>query len=140
MVGASVGFYWQNISFLMLVLFLLGIQAAFFGPLKYSILPELLKKEDLAMGNDLTSAATFIAILIGTMMGGIFIMYPHGPTIISVLMFLLALFGWMSAWWVPKTAHIDPKQIINFHIFYEIRSLLKYAQVCEFITLRCLYH
>lgn len=127
MLGAAVGFYWQNMTFLMLILFLLGIQAAFFGPLKYAILPELLKKEDLLIGNGLTGAATFIAILLGTIIGGILIMHSQGPMIISTIIILLALLGWLSACFIPKTEHIDLKQSLNIAIFQEMKSLLKYA-------------
>lgn len=128
MLCAAIGFYWQNMTFLMLVLFLLGIQAAFFGPLKYSILPELLKKDDLLTGNGLTGAATFVAILIGTILGGILIMRDRGPAIISGIIILLALLGWLSAWFVPKTAHTDPDQSFNNHLFQEMGKLLRYAQ------------
>lgn len=127
MLCAAIGFFWQNITFLMLILFLLGIQAAFFGPLKYSILPELLKKDDLLIGNGLTGAATFVAILIGTILGGVLIMHAQGPAIISGIIILLALLGWLSACLVPKTTHTNAEQPFNKHLFQETGKLLRFA-------------
>ena len=67
---AAVGFYLQNINFLLFVLFLMGTQSSFFGPLKYGILPQLLRKNELIGGNALIETGTFLAILVGTMYGG----------------------------------------------------------------------
>ena len=55
---AAFGFYWGNIYFLMFVLFLMGTQSSFFGPLKYSIIPELVSKDNLIGANGLVEAAT----------------------------------------------------------------------------------
>ena len=66
MVMACFGFYLSNTWFLILVLFLMGTQSSFFGPLKYGILPNHLKEGELLAGNALIEAGTFLAILIGT--------------------------------------------------------------------------
>nr|NIS42615.1 acyl-[ACP]--phospholipid O-acyltransferase [Desulfuromonadales bacterium] len=77
MVLAAVGFLLAptyetlKVYALMAVLFLMGTQSAFFGPLKYSILPDHLREEELVGGNGLVEAATFVAILIGTIAGGL---------------------------------------------------------------------
>ena len=66
------------IFFELAVLFLLGVQATFFGPVKYGILPDLLATEDLMTGNALIEAGTFLAILLGTIAGGLLIVAPSG--------------------------------------------------------------
>ena len=55
------------------VLFLMGTQSAFFGPLKYSILPDHLRENELVAGNALIETGTFLAILLGTIFGGMMI-------------------------------------------------------------------
>ena len=59
------------------LLFVMGIQAAFFGPIKYAILPDLLMPEELLLGNALVEAGTFLAILFGTI-AGMLIATGHG--------------------------------------------------------------
>ena len=73
MLLASLGFYLHSVSLLMLVLFFMGMHSTFFGPIKYAILPDLLEKNQLIAGNALVEASTFIAILIGTTLGGLVI-------------------------------------------------------------------
>ena len=123
MIAAALGFYWQNIPFLMTVLFFLGTIDAFFGPLKYAILPELIDETNLLSGNALTSAGTFIAILIGTLLGTTLILKAHGQIILSGMLILLGGLGCVSAWLNPKTKHSNCLQEVNFKIFQEIRAL-----------------
>jgi len=73
MLVAALGFMLQNVWLLMTILFFLGVQVAFFGPLKYGILPFHLKEEELISGNALIEAGTFFAILLGNILGAIFI-------------------------------------------------------------------
>ena len=78
-----VGFVLQNIYLLMFIMFMLGVQSTLFGPLKYSILPSHLEKDELIAGNGLVEMGTFIAILTGNILGGILVMMPHGLVMIS---------------------------------------------------------
>ncbi|MCB1763934.1 MAG: MFS transporter, partial [Gammaproteobacteria bacterium] len=95
MLGAALGFYLQSLGFLFFALFLMGAQSAFFGPLKYGILPDHLPGDELISGNALIQAATFLAILLGTLAGGLLIMATGGPEIISLALVLIALAGWL---------------------------------------------
>jgi len=63
---ATLGLWLDHIPLLLLVLFLLGLQSTIFGPIKYGILPQILKKEELVGGNALIEMGTFVAILAGT--------------------------------------------------------------------------
>jgi len=69
---ASVGFYLGNTHFLLGVLFCLGVQATFFGPIKYALLPQHLHDDELILGNAYIEAGTFLAILMGTLLGGVY--------------------------------------------------------------------
>src|SRR5262249_23679611 len=71
-----------SVAFEMTVLLLLGIQATFFGPVKYAILPELLGSDDLMNGNALIEAGTFLAILLGTIAGGLLIDTTYGTLVV----------------------------------------------------------
>lgn len=73
MVVGALGFYLGSIETLLSTLFFMGLQSTFFGPIKYSILPELLKEDELVKGNALVASGTFISILLGTILGGAFI-------------------------------------------------------------------
>ena len=75
---AAAGLAMQSVGFLLGVLFLLGLQATLFGPVKYAILPQHLREEELVGGNALVEAATFLAILLGTMLGGWLVAQPGG--------------------------------------------------------------
>ena len=68
---AAAGFYLQSLTVLMIGLFLLGLHSTLFGPVKYAILPQHLHNDELVGGNALIEAGTFVAILIGTLAGGL---------------------------------------------------------------------
>jgi MFS family permease len=82
MVLAAAGFLWGNMPLLFAVLIGLGVQAAFFSPLKYSTLPDHLADSELVAGNGLLEAGTFLGILIGTIAGGALFALPGGPGIV----------------------------------------------------------
>ncbi|MBS1960962.1 MAG: MFS transporter [Bdellovibrionales bacterium] len=70
LLGAA-GFTFDSLPLLLVALFMLGTQATFFGPIKYSLLPELLGPRELVAGNALIELGTFVSILLGTLLGGI---------------------------------------------------------------------
>src|SRR5690606_33516996 len=74
MLFAVAGFYFRNVEFLLFVLFCMGTHSTFFGPIKYALLPQHLKENELLSGNAYIEAGTFLAILIGTILGGLFIL------------------------------------------------------------------
>ncbi len=116
MVLASVGLYTQSIFMLMFVLFLIGTQATFFGPLKYSILPDHLGTNELIAGNALLETGTFVAILLGTILGGILAGFQIGPTLVSIATIIIAVMGLYSSLFIPpaKVGAADLKISTNF--------------------------
>jgi acyl-[acyl-carrier-protein]-phospholipid O-acyltransferase/long-chain-fatty-acid--[acyl-carrier-protein] ligase len=106
--GAAAGFYFQDAHLLMLVLFLMGAQSAFFGPLKYSILPQHLAEDQLVAANGLIQMGTFLSILTGTICGGLMILSAQGIQWVSFLVVGIAVAGWLASRWIPSTKPIDP--------------------------------
>jgi acyl-[acyl-carrier-protein]-phospholipid O-acyltransferase / long-chain-fatty-acid--[acyl-carrier-protein] ligase len=85
----------------------MGIEATFFGPLKYAILPDLLRLDELLLGNALVEAGTFLAILIGTI-AGMLIATSHGVHTVAALIVLIALGAWGASRAIPPTAPSAP--------------------------------
>ncbi|MCB9672222.1 MAG: MFS transporter [Alphaproteobacteria bacterium] len=102
-----------QVELLLLVLFLMGTQSTFFGPVKYGILPQLLDEEDLVGGNALVETATYLAILGGTIFGGVLVnLYwgeaPVGLWIVAVGVVIIAILGRAVAGRVPECEPTDP--------------------------------
>lgn len=95
---AGVGFLLENLPLLLATLFLMGAQSTLFSPIKYSILPQLLREDELVGGNALVSMGTFLSILLGTILGGILIAQePGGPLYVSGVVLCLAFAGYATA-------------------------------------------
>lgn len=127
MVLAAIGFALDNIYYQLAVLFGLGVQATVFGPVKYGILPELLHPDELLSGNALIEAGTFLAILIGTIAGGLLILAPHGAVIVSTTLLAFAAIGWGASLLVPQGRAAAPELRINPNVAAETWSILRYA-------------
>ena len=128
MVLAAVGFFIQDIYFLLGVLFLMGTQSSFFGPLKYGILPDHLKSRELIGANALVEAGTFIAILCGTIIGGIFILKPDGVWIISGVVLGIAGIGLLFSIFIPKAPPAQSRQKPDWNIIRASYHILSYAR------------
>lgn len=128
MVVAAIGFYKESVTILMLTLFLIGTQATFFGPLKYAILPDQLRRDELIAGNGLIEAGTFFAILLGTMIGGLLILSGIGVHVISAMLIVFSIIGWISSCNIPKTTTYDHSLQINFNIIEETKKLIQYSR------------
>jgi acyl-[acyl-carrier-protein]-phospholipid O-acyltransferase/long-chain-fatty-acid--[acyl-carrier-protein] ligase len=103
----ALAFVLGSVHLLLLLLFLMGAQSAFFGPIKYGILPECLRPEELIGGNALIQGATFLMILVGTLIGGLLVALPGGPSAVALLLLLVAGLGYGSSrWMLPGTAPV----------------------------------
>lgn len=110
---------------LLVFLFLLGTQAAFFGPAKYAILPELLMEKELLAGNGLVEAGTFICILLGTIFGGLLILMPHGTWIVGSSLIAVSMIGAIAGWRVPVTKAATPHLRIPKNPFSSLWAMLR---------------
>lgn len=98
----------QSAWLLLLVLFLMGTQSAFFGPIKYSILPQHLSRDELLGGNALVEAGTFLAILLGTILGGVLAAQPEYVWPVSIAIIFFALLGRGVSGFIPAAAAAQP--------------------------------
>ncbi len=100
---AGLSLYLQNVPLMLFVLFLFGTQSTFFGPLKYSILPQHLHESELVGGNAMVAMGTFVAILLGTLIGT---MVGGASGFVSGLLFSLimvtALIGYLASRRIPE--------------------------------------
>lgn len=124
---ASVALITQHSWSLLTILFLLGVQAAFFGPSKYAILPELLKREELLVGNAIVEAGTFLSILLGTLVGGLLILQPHGTHIVAIALIVASFLGLWAAWRVPETSVSKKELHINYNIINSTAQMVRHA-------------
>lgn len=122
--GAA-GFWLDSLPLLLATLFLLGLQATLFGPLKYAILPQALRPEELVGGNALVEAGTFLAILIGTLLGGwLMNSYAAGPQIVSLAVLGFAIAGWWSSRGIPVAPATAPDLVLNWNPLTETARTL----------------
>ena len=117
-----------SVPALLAVLFGLGAHAAFFGPLKYGILPELLAPADLLRGNALVEAGTFAAILLGTIAGGVLIGRGEGAAIVAGAGLIVALAGLAAAAAIPALPAADPSVRLRANVAAETLGLIRTAR------------
>ena len=127
MVLTAVAFHYVNLWGLVVLLFFMGAQSTFFGPLKFSILPQHLKDDELVAGNGLVSAGTYIAILSGTLCGGLFILSAHGREYISAGVVGVAVLGYAASMYIPKAEAPAPDMKIDWNAFRSTWGILSYV-------------
>jgi len=125
MVAATVCFYINSINGLIAILFLMGTQSAFFGPLKYSILPQHLQEKEIMAANGFIEMGTFLAILLGTMLGVTLIAQQQGEALISVVILAISLMGFVTSLFIPKADSLNKSIKINFNIFTATSDVFK---------------
>ena len=108
MIVAGIGFFIEEYSLLMVVLFLMGTQSALFGPVKYSMIPELVEEEELIQGNAYVELGTFLAILIGTIAGGLVVALPNATPWIGGGVLGLAAIGYLISLYLQPVAIANP--------------------------------
>ena len=129
MLIGSAGFLLGNLWLLLLALFMMGTHSTFFGPIKYAILPEILKPNELMSGNALFQSGTSIAILIGMILGGAVISVSQGNLIwISLTVVIIAVLGYLSSRFILKQQVSSPELKIDWNFFRTSFQTLKYAK------------
>jgi acyl-[acyl-carrier-protein]-phospholipid O-acyltransferase/long-chain-fatty-acid--[acyl-carrier-protein] ligase len=125
---ASMSLFTHQVWLQLLAVFLTGTQSAFFGPIKYSILPQHLAKHELLGGNGLIEMGTFIAVLFGTMFGGFFILGGTGRQLVSAVMVGFAIIAYMTSRRIPAAPPPQPDLTINRNILAETFRVLGHAK------------
>ena len=128
MVIAAVGFLQKSPALLYTSVFLMGLHSTLFGPVKYAYLPQHLKDVELTGGNGLVEMGTFVAILLGTMAGGMLVQVgPSGPAFVAAACLAVAVAGRVAAHFIPHSPAPDPALAINWNPFSETWRNLKVA-------------
>ena len=124
---AAVGFLLQNMPVLLVALFATGVQSTLFGPVKYSILPSVLKPEELTGGNGLVEMGTSLAVLLGMLFGGlIFAMAgSYGPQAAAVAVILLAIAGNLVSRAIPSVPAAAPDLKVQWNPIPESIAIWK---------------
>jgi MFS family permease len=136
MLIGSAGFLLGHLWLLLLALFLMGTHSTFFGPIKYAILPEILKPNELMSGNALFQSGTSMAILIGMILGGAVISASDGNLLwISLTIVTIAILGYLSSRFILKQNVTTPDLEIDWNFFRTSFQTLKYAKSIPLIYL-----
>jgi 1-acyl-sn-glycerol-3-phosphate acyltransferase len=126
MVIAATGFLTHTGGLLYVAVFLMGLHSTLFGPVKYAYLPQHLTSAELTGGNGLVEMGTFVAILLGTMAGGI-LAGDLGPQYIAWSCLAVALLGRVMAHFIPPSPAPEPDLKINWNPFSETWHNLRIA-------------
>ncbi len=138
MLAAGASLWWHSPALQFAVLFGLGVQATFFSPLKYGILPDHLGEDELVAGNGLVEAGTFLGILAGIIAGGALIGLPSGPQIVAAAGLVVAAGGVASAFRVLPAPSSAPNLRIGWNLARETTSLLRTARANRAVWLSLL--
>jgi len=122
---AVIGYNTQNIYFLYFVLFLMGAQSAVFAPIKYSVLPQYLSREELIGGNGLVQGFTFLAIIFGTILGNELILTEHGVLVVSITVVAIAVAGFIASLYAPPAPSLDPNREVDWFFIRAIGDLYR---------------
>ena len=127
---AAVGFLLQDMRVLLVALFATGVQSTLFGPVKYSILPSVLKPEELTGGNGLVEMGTSIAVLLGMLFGGLIftVAGEHGTQAAAVAVILLAIAGNVLSRMIPAVPASAPDLKVQWNPIPESIAILKLAR------------
>lgn len=125
---AIIGFLNGYVTLLIILLFLLGTQATLFGPLKYAVLPQHLHENELIGGNGLIQMGTFVAILLGMIVGGLLVaIKPYGPEIIAITALALAILGFIASCFIPVASASEATLNIRWNMIRETWHTLEYG-------------
>ncbi|CAH6934117.1 putative Permease of the major facilitator superfamily fused with 1-acyl-sn-glycerol-3-phosphate acyltransferase [Vibrio chagasii] len=124
----AIGFIYESYGILLLLLFLMGTQSAFFGPVKYALLPQQLETKELVSGNALVETGTFLAILIGTLGAGIIASEEGAKLIAAVCIVSFAVLGYVSSCFIPQAPSNAPDLKVKWQPVKLTRATLAIAK------------
>ncbi|MDS4042860.1 MAG: 1-acyl-sn-glycerol-3-phosphate acyltransferase, partial [Candidatus Competibacter sp.] len=127
MLGAATGFMLNSMPLLIAMLFMMGCHSTLFGPAKYSIMPQHLRESELVGGNAWVEMGTNLAILLGTILGGVLIAWPQGHTWVSGAVIVIAVLGYLSSLAIPRASAAAPDLKINWNPVGETWNILRFT-------------
>jgi len=129
MVIGLAGFWQRSLALLFVALALMGIHSTLFGPVKYAILPQMLAPQELVGGNGLVEMGTFVAILLGTIAGGLVVAISgSGPIAAGAIAIAIAVAGYVVSRAIPPAPAVDPALSINWNPITETWKNLAFAR------------
>ena len=138
MILSIVFFYIESVVGLLVILFLMGVQSTFFGPIKYSLLPEQLHKNELISGNGWIENGTFIAILLGTIFGSIVIGLKNSLLIYGIFIIIFSVIGFISSKFILKTKINDKNIKININVLMSTMQVIRYSKKTKIVWINIL--
>lgn len=125
---ATAGLIAASLPLLLGALFCMGLHSAFFGPVKYSVLPRVLADGELVGGNALVETGTFLAILAGTIFAGWLVGTAESPWILGITMMVVAAVGAALSFMMPQTGSAQPELRVRWNPFTQTGKLLREAK------------
>jgi hypothetical protein len=126
--GAGVAFWFSSSVGLLVLLMLLGLQSTLFGPVKFAILPRVLREDELVGGNGLVEMGTYVAIIGGQIIGAELISQgEHGRHLVSAVLIAAAVIGYLASRWVPKVPSEVPDLKLSLNLVSETWRTITFA-------------
>ena len=132
---AGIALYYQAYGLLLPILFLMGCQSTMFGPVKYAYLPQQLADDELIGGNALVESGTYVAIILGLIVGGIAVggeiagvLNVDKQTVLASCLVLVAISGYLTSRQVPQTRAVDPELKISWNAWRETWHIIRFAR------------
>ena len=116
MAVGAVGFAFDHLWLMLAALFAMGTHSALFGPVKYSIMPQALRPEELVGGNGLVEMGTFLAILAGTIGAGVMMSSANHAGVVASAVLLVALAGYLASRAIPPVSAANPGLVLDWNI------------------------
>jgi 1-acyl-sn-glycerol-3-phosphate acyltransferase len=111
------------------VLFLMGCQSTMFGPVKYAYLPQQLATEELVGGNALVESGTYMAIILGLIVGGVSItLDPNRQFMLGSFLIAVAILGYLTSRAIPQTRAVDPALRVNWNAWTETWHIVDFSR------------
>ena len=124
----AIGFVYESYGILLGLLFLMGTQSAFFGPVKYALLPQQLKPEELVPGNALVETGTFLAILMGTIGAGLLTSSEYSKYFAAACVVAFSILGYISSRFIPESPASAPDLKVQWRPLKLTRNTLAIAK------------
>ena len=126
---AAIALWTHSYALLLFVLFLMGCQSTLFGPVKYAYLPQHLGSDELVGGNALVEAGTYIAIILGLIIGGIAVSIDfNNRLVLGGCLILVAGAGYLTSWKIPPTPAVDPQLKVSLNAWRETWRIVAFAR------------
>ncbi len=137
MIAGAIALWMGHVPTLLAIMFLMGVLATIFGPLKYALMPQHLRHSELVGGNALVDAGTFLAILIGTIAGGLLVTTgnSHASAVVesnasvaaAIVLVIVAIATWLCSRAIPPGPPTDPDLKVNFNPLTATWSVIRVA-------------